>query len=122
MKTKLLLLILIASSYTLTLHAQWGESAKQIFESPKLKTEVAKHKTVAILPFSVSLTYRKQPKNFSAEANNQQEIKMASSIQASMYTFLLRRSKDYAVSFQDVEKTNILLRKAGMLDKMDQFT
>lgn len=122
MKLKFLVLAFIALFNTLTLQAQWGESAKQIFESPKLKSEVAKHKLVAILPFSVSLTYRKQPKNFSADANNQQEIKMATSIQASMYTFLLRKSKDYSVTFQDVEKTNILLRKAGMFDKMDTFT
>lgn len=122
MRIKFLLLILIALLNTSALLAQWGESAKQIFESPKLKSEVAKHKIVAILPFSVSLTYRKQPKNFSAEANNEQEIKMATSIQASMYTFMLRRAKDYSVSFQDVEKTNILLRKAGMLENMDQFT
>lgn len=98
------------------------ESAKQVFESPKLKEEAAKHKLVAVLPFTVSIKYRKQPKNFSFEANKEQEKSMSKSIQSSMYTFLLRRGDDYTVNFQDVDKTNILLKKAGMIDKMDEFT
>jgi hypothetical protein len=115
------LLITVCSFTFLSASAQW-ESAKQTFESPKLKTEAAKHKTVAILPFSVKITYRKQPKNYSAESNRQQELSMEKSIQASMYTYLLRKSEQYTVTFQDVEKTNVLLKKAGMLDKLDEFT
>jgi hypothetical protein len=98
------------------------EGAKQVFESPKLKTEIAAHKIVAILPFATKISYKKQPKNFNADANREQEKTMSRSIQSSMYTFLLRKSKDYSVEFQDVEKTNILLKKAGMLDKLDEFT
>ena len=98
------------------------EGAKQTFESPKLKSSIAAHKTVAILPFDVNITYRKQPKNFSSEANKEQEKTMSKSIQASMYTFLLRRLEDYSVSFQDVDKTNILLKKAGVENKLDEYT
>lgn len=98
------------------------ESAKQVFESPKLKAETAKHKLVAILPYEVKISYKKQPKNFNAEANRDQEASMSRSIQSSMYTFLLRKAKNYSVDFQDVDKTNVLLKKAGMLDKMDEFT
>lgn len=102
--------------------AQGFEGSKQVFESPKLKTEIAKHKTVAILPFDTKITYKKQPKNFSAEANRDQEKTMSKSIQASLYTFLLRKSNNYSVAFQDVEKTNILLKKAGVYDKLDETT
>jgi len=98
------------------------EGAKQTFESPKLKSSIASHKVVAILPFDVKITYRKQPKNFSSDANKDQEKTMAKSIQASMYTFLLRRLNDYSVSFQDVDKTNILLKKAGVENKLDEYT
>lgn len=98
------------------------EGAKQTFESPKLKSSIASHKVVAILPFDVKITYRKQPKNFSLDANKDQETTMAKSIQASMYTFLLRRLDDYSVSFQDVDKTNILLKKAGVENKLDEYT
>lgn len=98
------------------------EGAKQVFESPKLKAEVATHKIVAILPFNTKISYRKQPKNFNAEANREQEKAMSKSIQSSMYTFLLRKSKDYTVEFQDVDKTNTLLKKAGMADHLDEYT
>jgi len=47
---------------------------------------------------------------------------MSASIQSSMYTFLLRKRDSYSVSFQDVDKTNILLKKAGLLDKLDEST
>lgn len=96
--------------------------SKQIFESPLLKTIISEHKVVAILPYKVSITYKKQPKNFNAEANRDQEKSMSNSIQSSMYTFLLRKRENYNVSFQDVDKTNILLKKAGILDKLDEYT
>lgn len=120
MKKILLLLTVLISMITLA-KAQF-EGSKQVFESPKLKELIVAHKTVAILPFEVKITYKKQPKNFSAEANRDQEITMSKSIQASMYTFLLRRSDDYPVTFMDVDKTNIILKKAGMLDKLDEYT
>lgn len=99
-----------------------GYSQKQIFESPQLSTAIKQHKIVAILPFTVKITYKKQPKNFDAEANRQQEITMSKSIQSSMYTFLLRKMDKYSVTFQDVDKTNILLKKAGVEDKLDELT
>lgn len=97
-------------------------SQKQIFTSPDLKNKIATHKKVAILPFSTTISYKKQPKNFNAEANREQEMKMSKSIQSSMYTFLLRKSSKYTVYFQDVEETNILLKKAGVEDKLDEMT
>ena len=116
---KILCMALILMPYFL--FAQF-ESSKQTFESPKIKSSIASHKIVAILPFDVKISYRKQPKNFSAEANRDQERTMAKSIQASMYTFLLRRVDNYSVSFQDVDKTNILLKKAGVDNKLDEYT
>ena len=99
-----------------------GYSQKQIFENPQMTAVIKEHKTVAIIPFTVKITYKKQPKNFNAEANSEQEAKMSKSIQSSMYTFLLRKVDNYSVVFQDVDKTNILLKKAGALDKLDEFT
>ncbi len=39
-----------------------------------------------------------------------------------MYTYLLRKGKDYTVDFQDIDKTNILLKKNDMITKMDVLT
>ena len=74
-------------------------SQKQIFETPQLKSTIKLHKVVAILPFTVKISYKKQPKNFSEQANKEQEIKMSKSIQSSMYTFLLRKKNDYSSFF-----------------------
>jgi hypothetical protein len=115
MKKTLLMLLLVVTGYVV-------KAQKQIFEGADFKTEIVKHKIVAILPFNTKITYKKMPKNFSAEANRDQEKTMSKSIQASMYTFLLRKGSNYTVQFQDVDKTNILLKKAGMLDKLDEFT
>ena len=114
MKKLLLIITMVTSILSL--------AQKQIFQAPNLKEELAKHKIVAILPFEVTINYKKLPKNFSAEANKAQETKLSKSIQSSMYTFLLRKKDNYSVSFQDVEKTNILLKKAGVADKLDEMT
>ncbi|WP_347159147.1 hypothetical protein [Pontibacter chitinilyticus] len=99
-----------------------GEGTKQIYQSPNLGPVLPNHKTVAILPFEARISYKKQPKNFSAEANRDQEAALSQNIQSSMYTYLLRKSDAYSVSFQDVEKTNILLRKAGMYENLQSYT
>lgn len=122
MNKKLTFFFLAVMYFTSPVFAQFGGNTKQIFESPNLKSEISSHKTVAILPFDVSINYKKQPRNFSYEANKEQEQKMSTSIQSSMYTYMLRKSKDFTVSFQDVDKTNILLKKNGMLNKLDSFT
>jgi hypothetical protein len=72
------------------------------------------------LSFVVKITYKKQPKNFSVEANRDQELKMSKSIQ-SMYTPLLRK-QILTVSFQDVERQTFYLKKAGIADKLDEMT
>lgn len=98
------------------------EGSKQTFESPKLKSAISAHKIVAILPFDVTISYRKQPKGFSPEGNRDQEQKMSKSIQGSLFTYLLRKGADYSVTFQDVEKTNILLKKVSMDGKLEEYT
>lgn len=98
------------------------EGAKQTYSSPKLKEEISKHKTVAILPFSAAITYKRPPKNYDAAANKNEELSVAKNLQQSMYTYLLRKGNDYTVSFQDVDRTNALLKSKGLIDKLDEIT
>lgn len=118
---KKMLLLVIAIGFSLATQAQY-ENAKQVFESPKLKETVKTHKLVAILPFQTKMGFKKQPKDFNLEAHKLKEKSMSTSIQSSMYTFLLRKSKDYTVQFQDVDRTNILLKKSKLTDSLDSFT
>jgi hypothetical protein len=95
---------------------------KQIFESPKLKEEIATHKTIAVLPFKSTISYKRLPKNFDADANLAEEQKSGLSLQSGLYTFLLRKSSDYSVAVQDPERTNILLKQSGNFGKIDELT
>lgn len=117
-KTLLLSLFILISSTTF---AQF-EGSKQTYSSPKLKEEIAKHKIVAILPFEASITYKRPPKNYDAAANHNEELATAKNLQQSMYTYLLRKADKYSVSFQDVDRTNALLKSKGVYDKMDIMT
>ena len=95
---------------------------KQVFTSPKLKEEIATHKMVAILPFTASISYKRVPKDYNADANKADEQKLAINMQQGMYTYLLRKANDFSVSFQDVERTNVLLKQKGIYEKIGELT
>lgn len=61
------------------------------------------------------------PKNFDAEANKAEEQKGGINLQQGLYTFLLRKSDKYTVTFQETERTNILLKNAGVYDKLEEM-
>lgn len=119
MKNKLLLIAAVLCS-TATF-AQF-EGSKQVYESKNLKDAIATHKTVAILPFNATVTYKRIPKNFDAEANKKDEATLATNMQQGMYTYLLRKNGKYTVSFQDIDRTNVLLKQAGVYDKLNELT
>lgn len=114
--------LLLTCLFTTTLMLAQFEGSKQIFESPKLGQLTAEHKTVAILPFKASISYKRLPKNFDAQTNRDEERKLGSSLQSGMYTYLLRKSDDYTVTVQDVERTNVLLKQNEVYDKIDEMT
>ncbi len=98
------------------------EGSKQIYSSPKMRDEIAKHKIVAILPFSGSITYKRPPKNYNDSANKAEERVIEKSLQSSMYTFLLRKADDYSCAFQDIERTNALLKQSKVYENIDEMT
>lgn len=95
---------------------------KQIFESPKMKEIISTHKTVAILPFNATISFRKQPKDYNADANKEAETKLGYDMQTGMYTYLLKNITDYTTEVQDVERTNALLKKNNLFDKLAETT
>ena len=111
-------LILFSTMLFFTLSG-FGQSEKQTFESPNMKAIIATHKTIAILPIKVTISYKRLPKGFDADGNRIEELKQGINIQENMYTYLLRKATSYTVTCQDVQTTNILLKKAGIFDKLD---
>ena len=121
MRIKLFLFVTLITCSVSFGFAQF-EGSKQTFSSPKLKDEIQKHKTVAILPFETAITYKRPPKNYDSSANKNEELNIAKDLQQSMYTYLLRKADKYSVSFQDVDRTNALLKSKGIYNKLDELT
>ncbi|MFN5931428.1 MAG: hypothetical protein ACK42F_07550, partial [Sphingobacteriales bacterium] len=79
---------------------------------------VASAKTVAILPFNVVISYKKMPMGMTLDMVKENERQESTQMQQGMYTYLLRKSNDYSVTFQDVDRTNALLKKAGVFETL----
>ncbi len=106
----------------LTLFVVQAFGQKQIFIAPNMKDAIQKQKVVAILPLKVTISYKRMPKNYDAAGNEAQEKEEGLNMQQGMFTYLLRKANDYTVTFQDVDRTNILLKQAGVYDKLDLIT
>lgn len=98
------------------------EAAKQTYSAPNLKEAVQSQKTVAILPFGVSIVYKRLPKNYDSTANKNEEQSLTSNLQSSMFTYLLRKGGKYSVTFQDPTRTNALLKSKGVYNQLDLLT
>jgi len=53
------LFMIVALSFALNSYSQ-----KQVFEAPDMKEKIAAQKTVAIIPFQVTINYKKTTKKF----------------------------------------------------------
>lgn len=87
-------------------------SCAKIFSSPDAAVLAHKHKTVAIVPPTVSIAARKK---VDAEAIKEQQRTESMNFQREMYSWLLKRKMQGKISpeIQDVATTNALLKKAG---------
>lgn len=73
---------------------------------------------LAILPFEVTIDMKRLPKGVTPESIKNSEEKTGYKIQDNAYTWLLKRGKDYSVGFQDISKTNSLLKHANITYEM----
>ena len=89
----------------------------KIYKSSAFDAALAKHKKVAILPADVTIQLRpNQAKNTTPGQMEEMTMKTGFDIQDKMYSWFLRRSNklDYTVTFQDVNRTNALLKDANI--------
>ena len=87
----------------------------QQYLNPNFKTLSAAHKTIAILPFKVTID-TKRMKGVSLDQIRQNELDEGLQFQKQLYIRLLQKSADehYTVGFQDADQTVALLQKAGI--------
>ncbi|SHI61999.1 hypothetical protein SAMN02745146_1199 [Hymenobacter daecheongensis DSM 21074] len=83
-----------------------------IYLAQDFRAYAPKHKTVAILPASVTMQLRpNEARRVSADQQRDMEQKSGIDFQGQIYSWLLRRGQQrgYTVTFQDVAQTNALL-------------
>lgn len=85
-----------------------------IYKAANFDESRATMKTLAILPFNVSIDSKKLPKGMTVETLKESQQKTGYDIQSNSYTWFLQRQKDYTVTFQDIDRTNALLKKADI--------
>ncbi|MEO5782900.1 MAG: hypothetical protein ABIQ07_06500 [Ginsengibacter sp.] len=89
----------------------------KIYKSNEFDDVTSKHKIVAILPAEVSISLRPNTsKKMTVEEMEKNRQATGYAIQDKMYSWFLRRSDKfkYTVKFQDISKTNSLLKDAGI--------
>jgi len=88
----------------------------QIYMAPSFNKAKSMHKQVAVIPFDVIIESRKLPKGVTAEMMRDQQKDIGYAIQNDVYSFFLREQSKgrYTIEFQDVDKTNALISKAGL--------
>lgn len=93
-------------------------SCAKIFYSPDCFTLAHSHKTIAIIPPTVSIAAQKK---VDAEAIKEQQKTESINFQKEMYSWMLKRKMQgrINVEIQDIETTNAKLKKAGYPDNAD---
>jgi hypothetical protein len=91
-----------------------GCATHQAYLNPQFSSTTASHHTVAILPFHVTIARERLPKNLTADDVARMEREEGFAVQTQLQSQLLRRADQYTVQFQDVERTNVLLERAGL--------
>lgn len=91
-------------------------SCAKIFYSPDAYNLARNHKTIAILPPTVSIAANKKVE---AEAIKEQQKTESINFQKEMYSWMLQRKMQGKINpeIQDVEMTNVKLKNAGYPEK-----
>ena len=97
-----------------------GQGMKEVYQNPNFKNLSKNHQTVAILPFIVVLG-GKALQEMGEDMGNVDQLPMQLQnegrlFQASIYSRFLKKAKKgmYRISFQDTDRTNGLLKRAGI--------
>jgi len=102
------------SLYLLIAAAMFVACSPKIYKTNDFESVASRHKIVAILPSDVTISLRpNQAKKVTEEDIRKNEESTGLSVQDRMYSWFLRRSEkyNYTVKFQDVSKTNAILKQ-----------
>lgn len=116
MKNNLNVVKKVASLATITLLTACATA--DIYTNEDFDNYQTAHKEVAVVPFEVTIAQKGTSDGENLAALKSAELEEGVIFQKQLYSqFLKRYSKgEYTVKFQDVDETNILLRRANMAD------
>ncbi|RYF90459.1 MAG: hypothetical protein EOO03_03665 [Chitinophagaceae bacterium] len=105
---------LLKTATSALLVLSFSACAPKIYKSENFEASKETVKTMAVLPFNVTINNRKLPKGTTQEMLRENEQKTGYAIQDKAYSWLLQRNKNYTVTFQDIDRTNALLKAANI--------
>ncbi len=82
-----------------------------IYQNPELQAIRQRHRQVAVLPFDVTISTSRLPKDVTVEMVKKLEEDEGFTTQSLFYSRFLKNSADFSVTFQDVDRTNAILAK-----------
>ncbi len=85
-----------------------------VYRSPRFYEIRPSHRLVALLPFDVAISPVRLPKDMTMEMLREMEKDEGYKTQSLFFARFLRRSADFAVAFQDIDKTNALLARNNL--------
>lgn len=122
---KTIINILIAAFAVLFITPVSGQS-KAIYTHPDFNQLAADHQVLGILPFDCEIQLRpKELEKIGEEQLIEMEKEEGLAVQAALQSYFLRKksTKGYRVDFQDVDKTNTLLKQANIdIHNLDEYT
>jgi len=119
-------LSLTALLFLMTFSLSFGQ--KEIYTHPQFEKYAANHKTLAIVPFKVTMKLRpKEMEKMSAEQFDDMKKNEGLAVQSALETYYLKRLEQGRVSadreVQAITKTNALLLNAGVTwENADKYT
>ena len=106
--------IICVALAVLTFNFVLSGQSKEIYTHPDFDSISRDHKTLAILPFDVTLRLRpKEMKKLEPEDLKKMEVAEGKAVQHALQAYFLKQKDSCKVSFQDITKTNALLAEVG---------
>lgn len=82
-----------------------------IYKSKTFEQEQNKIKILAILPFNTTIDSKRLPKGVTIETLKESQEKVGYDVQSNVYSAFLHKQDNYTVQFQDIDRTNAILKK-----------
>lgn len=87
---------------------------------PDFEQYRTRHSTIAVLPFGVTITGKNQREGVTSEELAEEALSMSSVFQQKVYSEFLQ--KNYTIKFQDIDETNLLLKRNNAVDEEGKLT